>query len=153
MIKEKTKIEKLIEDNTWQVNLKNKSFLLWMTFLSFLLVLCLYAYTIQLKNGLGVTGMRDYIAWGLYISNFVFFVAASLIGMLISSVLGLIGIRWITPITRIAEIIAIAFGSYRRIGYSFRYGASGAFSLCFYLWTFPITNFMGCHGSDHIRGN
>jgi Ni/Fe-hydrogenase subunit HybB-like protein len=111
MIKDRSNTEKLITENTWQVNLKNKSFLLWMAFLSFAFVLCLYAYTIQIKKGLGVTGLRDYVSWGLYISNFVFFVASSLIGMLISSVLGLIGIRWITTITRIAEIIAIAFAA------------------------------------------
>jgi Ni/Fe-hydrogenase subunit HybB-like protein len=103
--------EQLINDATRPVNLKNKSFLIWMTLLIIALAVCLYAYSIQLRTGLGVTGLRDHISWGLYIANFVFFVASSLIGMLISSVLGLIGIRWIAPITRIAEIIAIAFAA------------------------------------------
>ena len=52
---------------------------------------CLTLTTGSSRNGLGVTGLRDYISWGMYISNFVFFVASSLIGMLISAVLGLIG--------------------------------------------------------------
>jgi len=47
----------------------------------------------------------------MYIANFVFFVATSLVGMLISSVLGLAGAKWIIPIGRIAEIIAIAFAA------------------------------------------
>jgi molybdopterin-containing oxidoreductase family membrane subunit len=111
MIEEKYDKEKLIDAVSATVNLKSKPFLLWMTFLTISLGACLYAYTIQLQKGLGVTGLRDYITWGMYISNFVFFVASSLIGMLISSVLGLIGIQWIKPITRIAEIIAIAFAS------------------------------------------
>ncbi len=89
----------------------NRNFVLWMMFLSVSLVLCLYAYSIQLRKGLIVTGMRDYISWGMYIANFVFFVAASLIGMLISAVLGLIGYTWIKPIARIAEIIAVAFAA------------------------------------------
>lgn len=104
-------IEHLIDVACKPVNFRNKSFLIWMGFLGIALLVCFYAYVIQLKDGLGVTGLRDYVSWGVYISNFVFFVASSLIGMLISSVLGLIGYKWITPITRIAEIIAIAFAS------------------------------------------
>lgn len=90
---------------------KNRTFILWMGFLTMCLVVCLYAYFLQLKNGLIVTGMRDIVSWGMYIANFVFFVAASLIGMLISAVLGLIGYSWVKPIARIAEIIAIAFAA------------------------------------------
>jgi Ni/Fe-hydrogenase subunit HybB-like protein len=58
-----------------------------------------------------VTGLRDYVSWGMYIANFIFFVATSLVGMLISSVLGLIGYKWVKPIARIAEIIAVAFAA------------------------------------------
>jgi Ni/Fe-hydrogenase subunit HybB-like protein len=89
----------------------NRGFLLWMGFLATVLAVCLYAYTIQLRKGLGVTGLRDITSWGMYIANFVFFVATSLIGMLISSVLGLIGYKWVKPIARIAEIIAVAFAA------------------------------------------
>lgn len=88
-----------------------KGFLAWMGFLIVSLMVCLYAYYLQWENGLIVTGLRDYVSWGMYIANFVFFVATSLIGMLISSVLGLIGYTWIKPITRIAEIIAVAFAA------------------------------------------
>jgi Ni/Fe-hydrogenase subunit HybB-like protein len=89
----------------------NRSFLLWMVFLFASFAVCIFAYTIQLRKGLIVTGLRDYTSWGMYIANFVFFVATSLVGMLISSVLGLIGIKWIKPLARIAEIIAIAFAA------------------------------------------
>lgn len=112
----------------------NKGFLIWMGFLTVALLVCLYAYIIQLRSGLGVAGIRDYVSWGLYISNFVFFVAASLVGMLISGVLGLIGMKWVTPLTRIAETIAVAFaavaglvivsdmGRPDRLAYVFLYG-------------------------------
>ena len=89
----------------------SKGFLLWMGFLSVSLVLCLYGYYLQLRDGLGVTGLGDYITWGMYISNFVFFVASSLVGMLISAVLGLLKQHWATPLSRIAEIIAFAFAA------------------------------------------
>jgi molybdopterin-containing oxidoreductase family membrane subunit len=90
---------------------QNSTFVLWMSFLAVSLVACLYAYSIQLREGLIVTGLRDYISWGMYISNFVFFVATSLVGMLISAVLGLMGYTWVKPIARIAEIIAVAFAA------------------------------------------
>jgi molybdopterin-containing oxidoreductase family membrane subunit len=104
------KIDRVATDLLRSVRL-NKSFLLWMTILFVVLAICLFGYTIQLRKGLGVTGLRDITSWGMYIANFVFFVASSLIGMLISSVLGLIGIKWIKPIVRIAEIIAVAFAA------------------------------------------
>jgi len=76
-----------------------------------LIVICLigaYAYYLQLKEGLVVTNMRDYVSWGIYISNFVFFVAISLVGSLITAIFRLSNVRWSTPLTRIAEIIAVS---------------------------------------------
>lgn len=94
----------LLQNVNWSPRFK-----IWMGFLTLLLLVCLGFYYMQLRNGLGVTGMHDIVSWGIYISNFVFFIAASLIGMLISSVVGMIGYKWIKPISRIAEIIAVAF--------------------------------------------
>jgi len=84
---------------------------MWMGFLTVVLAASLFAYSLQLRKGLVVTGLRDITSWGIYIANFVFFVATSLVGMLISSVLGLSGAKWIKPIARIAEIIAVAFAA------------------------------------------
>jgi Ni/Fe-hydrogenase subunit HybB-like protein len=81
---------------------------LWISFLVIIFLFGCYAYYIQLRDGLKVTAMRDYASWGLYISNFVFFVAISLVGALISSVLRLTNFEWHRPLTRIAEIIAVA---------------------------------------------
>jgi len=112
----------------------SKGFLVWMGFLLISLSACLYAYYIQWDKGLIVTGLRDYVSWGMYIANFIFFVATSLVGMLISSVLGLMGYKWVKPIARIAEIIAVAFaaiaglvivsdmGRPERLPYVFMYG-------------------------------
>lgn len=76
-----------------------------------LVVICLigaFAYYRQLRYGLVVTNMRDYVSWGIYISNFVFFVAISLVGSLITAILRLVNVHWSTPLTRIAEIIAVS---------------------------------------------
>jgi len=76
-----------------------------------LIALCLigtYAYSRQLRFGLSVTNMGDYVSWGIYISNFVFFVAISLVGSLVTAIFRLAGVKWSTPLTRIAEIIAVS---------------------------------------------
>ena len=67
----------------------------------------IYAYSIQLRDGLVVTGMREPILWGLYISNFVFFIGISHAGTLISAILRLSGAEWRRPITRMAEAITV----------------------------------------------
>jgi Ni/Fe-hydrogenase subunit HybB-like protein len=132
-IQQDSGLENLFNDLYRTVRL-NKGFHIWMTFLTLGLFGCLFAYYIQLRNGLGVAGIRDFVSWGIYISNFVFFVATSLVGMLISGVVGLSGHRWVTPLTRIAEIIAVAFaavaglvivsdmGRPERLGYVFLHG-------------------------------
>ncbi|MFI5150482.1 MAG: NrfD/PsrC family molybdoenzyme membrane anchor subunit [Bacteroidia bacterium] len=80
----------------------------WIAFLIIVILIGGYCYYLQLKHGLVVTGLRDYASWGIYISNFVFFVAVSLVGALISSILRLTHFEWYRPLTRIAEIIAVA---------------------------------------------
>ncbi len=85
------------------------AFVLWIGFLLTFIAVAVWAYYYQFEYGLGVTGMRDYVSWGLYIASFVFFVATALVGMLISAVVGLLGQKWIIPISRIAEMIALAF--------------------------------------------
>lgn len=81
---------------------------LWVGILVLICLVGAFAYYRQLTRGLIVTNMRDYVSWGIYISNFVFFVAISLVGSLITAVLRLTGVRWSTPLTRISEIIAVS---------------------------------------------
>ncbi|WP_225975440.1 NrfD/PsrC family molybdoenzyme membrane anchor subunit [Panacibacter ginsenosidivorans] len=82
--------------------------MIWTGILIAFCVVGAFAYYMQLKNGLSVTAMRDYVSWGIYISNFVFFVAISLVGSLITAVFRLANVKWSTPLTRIAEIIAVS---------------------------------------------
>lgn len=81
---------------------------IWVACLLLICAFGAYAYFLQLKDGLSVTAMGDYVSWGIYISNFVFFVAISLVGSLITAIFRLANIHWSTPITRIAEIIAVS---------------------------------------------
>jgi molybdopterin-containing oxidoreductase family membrane subunit len=106
---ESKKVLDKIETDLIRPMRSHKGLELWLLFLGLIFIVGGYAYFIQLRDGLGVTAMRDYSSWGSYIANFVFFVASSLIGMFISSVFGLLKIKWVIPISRIAEMIALAF--------------------------------------------
>lgn len=66
-----------------------------------------YAYSVQLQQGLVVTGMRDTVSWGLYVSNFVFFIGISHVGALMSAILRLTKAEWRRPVTRMAEAITV----------------------------------------------
>jgi Ni/Fe-hydrogenase subunit HybB-like protein len=61
----------------------------------------------QVYRGLGVTGMNNNVNWGVYITNFVFFIGISHAGTLISAILRVSGAEWRRPITRVAEAITV----------------------------------------------
>ncbi|WP_420321177.1 NrfD/PsrC family molybdoenzyme membrane anchor subunit [Flagellimonas sp.] len=82
--------------------------ILWIGFLLLLIILGIIAYADQLIKGQVVTNMRDYALWGIYISNFVFFVATSFVGSVTVALLRLTNSAWRTPLVRIAEIITVA---------------------------------------------
>jgi Ni/Fe-hydrogenase subunit HybB-like protein len=65
------------------------------------------AYLYQYRNGLGVTGLSRPVFWGVYITNFVFFIGISHAGTLISAILRLARAEWRRAITRSAEVITV----------------------------------------------
>ncbi|WP_456421963.1 NrfD/PsrC family molybdoenzyme membrane anchor subunit [Lutibacter sp.] len=81
---------------------------IWTCLLIVIIIAGVIAYIDQLIKGQIVTNMRDYALWGIYISNFVFFVATSFVGSVTVAVLRLTKNTWRTPVVRIAEIIALA---------------------------------------------
>lgn len=81
---------------------------IWVILLLTIIAIGGYFYYQQLRHGLIITGLRDYTIWGIYIANFVFFVAISLVGSLVSAILKLTNVKWRTPLTRISEMIAVA---------------------------------------------
>ena len=82
--------------------------MIWTGVLLLICAIGAFAYIQQLRKGLIVTHMGDYVSWGIYISNFVFFVAISLVGSLITAIFRLSGVPWRTPLTRISEMIAVS---------------------------------------------
>lgn len=101
----KTTREKVLFSHLISSSLKYK---LWIALLLLINLVGMYAYYRQVRFGLIVTAMRDYTSWGIYISNFVFFVAISLVGSLFSSILKLNKNDWSKPLIRVSEIIAVA---------------------------------------------
>ena len=81
---------------------------IWTICLIVLSVAGIIAYIDQVIKGQIVTNMNDYALWGIYISNFVFFVATSFVGALTVAILRLTHNTWRTPIVRIDEIISVA---------------------------------------------
>ena len=86
----------------------NKMGVIWTIGLVVVVLIGIAAYIDQIIKGQIVTDMRDYVLWGVYISNFVFFVAISFVGSLTAAILRLTNKTWRTPLVRIAEIIALA---------------------------------------------
>jgi len=85
-----------------------KKGVIWTTILVVLTIAGIIAYIDQVIKGQVVTNMNDYALWGVYISNFVFFVATSFVGTVTVAVLRLTKNSWRTPIVRIAEIISVS---------------------------------------------
>ena len=87
--------------------------LIWVTLLVLIAGWGLGVFIYQLRNGLGVTAMRNYVSWGLYISTFVFFIGISHSGTLVSAILRITKQEWRRPITRSAELltfVSLCFG-------------------------------------------
>ncbi len=61
----------------------------------------------QLSGGMVQTGMRNYDSWGLYITNFMFFVGLSAGGLIISSIPKAFGIEGFGNISKIAVWTAV----------------------------------------------
>ncbi len=75
--------------------------------LLFFVLAGIVAWIYQLKTGLSVTGLNVPVYWGVYITNFVFFIGISHAGTLISAILRLTNAEWRRSITRAAEVITV----------------------------------------------
>ena len=66
-----------------------------------------YAFLYQVRNGLGVAGYQPPILWGVYITNFVFWIGITHSGTLISAVLFLFRARWRSGVARASEAMTV----------------------------------------------
>jgi molybdopterin-containing oxidoreductase family membrane subunit len=84
-----------------------RDFRRWATFFACVVLWAAIAWTWQLYHGLGATNLGRPVYWGLYITNFVFFIGVSHAGTLISAILRIVQAEWRRPITRMAEVITV----------------------------------------------
>jgi molybdopterin-containing oxidoreductase family membrane subunit len=66
-----------------------------------------FCWWLQIYYGMGVTGLNNPIGWGIYITNFVFWVGIAHSGTLVSAILFLVRARWRTAIYRSAEAMTV----------------------------------------------
>ena len=96
------------------------------------------AFMNQVYTGLGVAGYSHSMRWGVYITNFVFWIGIAHSGTLISAILFLFRARWRTAISRIAEAMTV-----------FAVMTAGLFPLIhigrpwFFYWLLPYPNQRG----------
>ncbi|WP_062061547.1 sulfate reduction electron transfer complex DsrMKJOP subunit DsrP [Aquimarina longa] len=67
----------LFVDSFSAVTQGSKRYHIWMGFLTLIMLMGMYCYSLQIEHGLSVTGMSDRVSWGLYISNFTFLVGVA----------------------------------------------------------------------------
>jgi Ni/Fe-hydrogenase subunit HybB-like protein len=89
------------------IQTSGKPFRWWVSTLLVVIAWAAFAWIWQLSHGMGVTGLNRPVYWGLYITNFVFFIGVSHAGTLISAILRLAQAEWRRAITRMAEVITV----------------------------------------------
>ncbi len=90
-----------------QIFIGDRSYYLWVAFLSFFILLGFSAYIDQLNRGLITTAMRDEVSWGLYISNFTFLVGVAAAAVLLVVPAYLYNFKPIKEIVLFGELLAI----------------------------------------------
>ncbi|AET68626.1 polysulfide reductase [Desulfosporosinus orientis DSM 765] len=86
---------------------KNKNFL-WVGILGLLVLAGLGAWIYQVSNGLIVTGMRNVVSWGLYITAFMYFVGLSAGGLIVSSSATVFNIPSFKKVSLPAVLLSVA---------------------------------------------
>ena len=70
-------LRSLVKDSLDTITHGSKRYHIWMAVLTATMLIGMYCYSIQISEGLSVTGMSDRVSWGLYISNFTFLVGVA----------------------------------------------------------------------------
>jgi Ni/Fe-hydrogenase subunit HybB-like protein len=91
-----------------QIAIGSRRYYLWVAFLGFLILLGASAYLDQARRGLIVTGMRDQVSWGFYISNFTFLVGVAAAAVLLVIPAYIYNFKPIKEIVLFGELLAIS---------------------------------------------
>lgn len=80
----------------------------WLAFLSVLVLIGVFSYSLQAREGFIVTHIRDQVSWGFYISNFTFLVGVAAAAVLLVMPAYLYHFKPIKEIVFLGEMMAIA---------------------------------------------
>lgn len=83
-------------------------FYAWMILLTSLALVGLHAWAVQVRDGLGVSGMSDHVSWGLYIANFTFMVGLAAGGVMMVIPAYLYHDDEMHDVTIVGELLAVA---------------------------------------------
>jgi len=90
-----------------QITVGNRWYYAWVGFLSVFILIGVFSYIQQLDKGMILTGMRDQVSWGLYISNFTFLVGVAAAAVLLVIPAYLYNFKPIKEIVLLGEMLAI----------------------------------------------
>ncbi len=65
-----------------------------------------YAWIVQLREGLGVTGLNAHVTWGVYIVNFVFLIGVSAGGIIVAGLANVLNLERYRSVARVSELLA-----------------------------------------------
>ena len=83
-----------------------KGFWLVVSVLALIVTVCLFgAWGYMISTGMGVAGIRRPVFWGMFISNFVFWIGISHAGTFVSAILRVFKAEFRRPFTRAAELM------------------------------------------------
>ena len=85
----------------------NSTYWIALGFSTFLTLIWAVCWAYQIKEGLYVTGINNPVGWGIYLTNFVFWVGIAHSGTLISAVLFLFRAKFRNAFNRTAEAMTI----------------------------------------------
>jgi molybdopterin-containing oxidoreductase family membrane subunit len=80
----------------------------WMTALTILSLVGLYAFAEQTVNGLSITGMTDQVSWGVYIANFTFIVGLAAAAVMLVIPAYIYKNKHLHDVVILGELLAIA---------------------------------------------
>jgi molybdopterin-containing oxidoreductase family membrane subunit len=98
---------KMVKEFTNHIKKTSPLEYVWIAVLVALVAFGFVAFIYTELKGHIVTGMRDNVVWGIYISNFIFFMGLGYAGAIISGTLRLLRVKWRSSLMRIIELTTL----------------------------------------------
>jgi len=98
---------KIVKEFATHIKATSKLEYVWIALLVALIGFGLVAFIYTEMKGHIVTGMRDNVVWGIYISNFIFFMGLGYAGAILAGTLRLLRVKWRSSLMRIIELITV----------------------------------------------